>query len=147
MRMPWPWVATIALALTACRGDPATPPPAPPPPPPAAPAPTGAILVRDASGATGPFHLGDLERLFLDSTYAGSPGPHAARVDVVSPSGDTFGSLPSDLTAGADGKGVASQRLEVRGTRIHRYHLVGSWRFVLVVDGAPLASSSVDVVD
>lgn len=143
MRLPSPWAAAIALAITACSGSSATPP-APPPPPPA---PTGTLAVRDASGAAGPFRLADLQRLFLDSTYAGVPGPHAMRVDVVAPSGDTFGSLPYDLTAGADGKGAASQGLEVRGTRIHLYHLVGSWRFVLLVDGAPLASTSVDVVD
>ncbi len=152
MRMRSIWLAAIVLPGLGCSGGgaapPAAPPPAPAPPGPAAPpAPTGTRVVRDASGATGPFRLGSLQRLFLDSSYAGNPGPHAMRVDLVAPSGDTFGSLPHDLDADAGGKATATQRLEVRGTRIHLYHLVGSWRFVLIVDGAPLASASVDVVD
>ncbi len=141
MSMRSPWLAAIALALAACSG------PAAPPAPPANPTPTGTLRIRDASGATGPFRLADLQRLFLDSTYRGMPGPHALRVDVVDPSGNVFGQLAADLAAGADGAATASQRLEVRGTPIHLYHLVGSWRFVLTVDGAQLASASVDVVD
>jgi hypothetical protein len=134
------WVAAILLASAACSEGFA-------PSSSAASAPTGTLVARDAKGATGSFRLGELQRLFLDSTYTGSPGPHTMRVDVIAPGGDTFGILPFELTAGADGKGAAGQRLEVRGTRIHLYHMVGTWRFVLMVDGAALASASANVVD
>ncbi len=135
---------SAALALGACSSGAGV---APPPPPPAPIPVTGALRVHDASGATGPFRLADLQRLVVDSTYSGLPGPHALRVDVVRPGGDLYVQLPADVTAGADGAAAASQRLEVRGTPMHTYHLVGSWRFVLTADGAQLASAQVDVVD
>jgi hypothetical protein len=136
------WVTAMVVAITACSSGSSKPSPAPEPP-----APTGTLVVRDGSGATGPFRLADLQRLFIDSTYAGPAGPHDLRVDVLDPKGNTFGSLRQELTAGADGSAAASQRLEVRGTPIHLYHLVGGWRFILVVDGTPLASAAVDVSD
>lgn len=141
MRMRSTWLAGIALVLAALGCESARQPP------PAARVVTGSLRVRDASGGAGPFRLADLQRLFVDSTYSGAPGPHAVRVDVVDPSGNTFGQLAADFTAGAEGTGASSHRLEVRGTPIHLYHLVGTWRFVLQVDGAQLASASVDVVD
>ena len=141
MRMRSTWLAGTALALAALGcGSTRQPPPA-------TTVVSGTLRVRDAAGVAGPFHLADLQRLFVDSTYVGVPGPHAERVDVVDPSGNTFGQLASDLAAGADGVGAATHRLEVRGTPIHMYHLVGSWRFVLTVDGTQLASASVDIVD
>lgn len=141
MRMPSTLSAAAALALLAACSSPSSGPTAP-----TAVTITGTLKVHDASGGTGPFHLTDLQRFQIDSTYQGVPGQHALRVDVVDPSGLTYAQLRSEVAA-ADGSGAASQELEVRGAPIQMYHLVGSWRFVLAVDGAPLASAAVDVVD
>jgi hypothetical protein len=47
---------------------------------------------------------------------------------------------------GSVGRGTATVVLEVRGTPIDGYHLVGTWRFALVDGGSPpLTTASIEL--
>jgi hypothetical protein len=129
-----------AVALAACQRDtPSGPAPAAPP---------AWLRIRDGSGGAGPFSLRSLPRLSIDCAYAAEPGAHAQRVDVVDPHGLLYGSLRRTVEAGPDGAVTASVGLEVHGTLIEDYHMVGAWQFVLAVDDGPaLATATVDIVD
>ncbi len=67
------------------------------------------------------------------------------RIDVKSPNGRLYAQLPVTVETDAAG-GTATAVLEVRGTNIDGYRMVGTWRFVLV-DGAgpPLATQAIDL--
>lgn len=140
-----PIALAAALALAGCQGSsPGAAPAGAPRTPVVA---TGTLQVLDAGGNAGPLRLADVPRLTLASTYQGDPGVHAVRIDAFAPSGILHVQLKAPLDAGATGAGSASQGLEVEGTPIDAYHMVGTWRFVLHVDGSPLASASVDLTD
>jgi hypothetical protein len=106
------------------------------------------LKVHDAAGDTGPLHLAQIASLGIDSAFPTTPGSHVVRIDVLSPQGTLYGSIWDTVLVGPDGAGKASQRLEVRGTTIEGYHRIGTWQFLLVVDdGKPLATTSLDIVD
>lgn len=133
-----------ALALAACQGS-GEPPTRPPPPPPQA---TGTLALHDGAGGAGPLRLATLKRLAIDATYQGEPGTHSLRLDVLGPNGQLYAQLLGTLQAGPDGAGAASDSLEVAGTPVEGYHMTGTWRVVLSMDGGQaLASASVEFVD
>ena len=103
--------------------------------------------VHDGKGNSGPFKLDDLRRLSMDSAFRAAPGSHAQQIDIVNPHGQLYGHVRGKVVVGADGSAVASQGLEVAGTSIEQFHVVGTWQFVLSVDGTPLASTAVDIVE
>jgi len=106
----------------------------------------GAFQVRGAGSGT-PFHLPGLASLVLEIAYTAPPGTHAQRVEVTDPHGLLYGSLPAQVEVGPDGSVSSTQSLQVAGTTIESYRLVGTWQFVLSVDGTPLASTSADIVE
>lgn len=113
----------------------------PKPPPPS-------LRVHDASGSSGPFSLTTLDQLVIDSAYVTTPGQHEQRVDVVDPNGLLYGALKLAVAAGPGGAVTATQLLEVAGTTIEMYHMVGEWHLTLSVDGGqPLASATVVLCD
>jgi hypothetical protein len=138
-------LAAASLAAAGCADRSTAPPEAPPRAAP--PLATGTLRISDQAGRTGPVKLADLEHLQADATYAGDPGAHSVRLDVTGPAGTLFTQLSGTMDAGPDGRAGTARRLEVRGTPIDGYHLVGAWRFVFVVDGSPLASATIDVTD
>lgn len=119
-----------------------------PDPPPAPPATTASLQVTGGDGSTGPFRINALERLHVAATYASSDHtPVAARVDVLAPDGNVYARLrgPLDLSAGV---GRLARVLEVKGTAVETYHLVGTWRFRLSVgERGPLAEVAVELVE
>ncbi len=140
-RLLGPALLLPALALAACQSGPAASSPSPP-------ATAASIRVADESGSPGPLRLSSLARLKIDGACAAAPGPHALRIDVIGPQGALYGPIRSQVSAGADGAVKASQALEVAGTTIEKYHMVGTWQFVLVLDdGPPLASATVELTD
>jgi hypothetical protein len=106
----------------------------------------GAFQVRGVVGGT-PFHLAGLANLTLEIGYTAPPGKHAQRVEVTDPHGLLYGSLPAQVEVGLDGSVSSQQILQVAGTTIESYRMVGTWQFVLSVDGTPLASTSADIVE
>jgi hypothetical protein len=109
------------------------------------------LAVRTPSGAAGPFRLAELDRLAIDVNYASqdfTPGERPIRIDVFSPRGALYAQLQSTLLVGSNGAGAVSQSLEVRGTPIDTFNQVGTWKFVVAVDGGePLASAEVDLTE
>ncbi len=125
------------------------PPPTPAPSPvpaPAAPPSSASMTVLDQAGRAGPFALADLDKLVVvvDASHF-RPGQHAVRVDVTAPAGTLYAQLPATLAVGNDGAGRASAALQVRGSLIESFHDVGTWQLLAHIDGAPVASASVDV--
>jgi hypothetical protein len=52
------------------------------------------------------------------------------------------------VEAGPGGAVATSEALEVRGTTIDSYRMLGRWQFVLVVDDVrPLAAATVDLTE
>jgi hypothetical protein len=128
-----PSLLLAALALAGCQGS-------------SAPAPS--LKVSDGSGNTGPLRLGSLTRLSIESAYVAAPGQHAQRIDITDSNGVLYASLRAKVSAGLDGAVATSQGLEVRGTLIDGYHMVGTWKFTLAVDdGPPIATAAVDITD
>jgi hypothetical protein len=142
MRRPFgPALLLAAVALAACQSGPAASSPSPP-------ATAASIRVADESGSPGPLRLSSLARLKIDSAYAAVPGRHTQRIDVIDPHGALYGPIRNQVDVGADGTVKASQALEVAGTTIEKYHMVGTWHFVLVLDeGPPLVSAAIDLTD
>lgn len=137
IRRPTLLAALAALALTGCSdGAPAAAPPG---------VASGTLRVADPAGGQGPIRLADATRLLVEGSYRGDPGPHAVRVDVTGPSGVLYTQLRGTLVAGPDGAGTSATALEVRGTPIDAYRMVGAWSFALVVDDQPLASATFEV--
>jgi len=129
----------LLLGLAACQRAPSGPATAPP---------AASLVVHDDAGSQGPLQLGTLPRLVIDSSFPAAPGPHAVRIDVIGPNGGLYGTIRGQAEAGPDGAARASQWLEVSGTTIDHYHMVGTWQFALSVDDGPqIASAAVDVVD
>lgn len=120
--------ASIALALAACEQKGA---------PPATSTAAASLRVVDDAGRPGPFALGPLRRLHLDASVPAAPGPHTVRIDVFRPDGGVHASLTATAEAGPDGVAALRQTLEVAGSPIEQYHLVGTWSFALKVDGGP----------
>lgn len=144
-------ILLATLLLAACRqGSPATPPPSPDDggQPHGGAKPTASLAVVDPSGAAGPFRLDDLDSLELNVTYkATRAGAHPVRIDVIDPHGVLFAQLPSTVVAEKAKPASTASVVNVRGTSIDRFHQVGTWQFVVNVDGAPLASASVDLTE
>ncbi len=138
--------------LAACHGSANPSPPSAPgdgaPGGGTATAPSAVLNVANASGATGPFAVANLETLAISVDGAHlSPGSHAVRLDVTSPGGTLYAQFPATLVAGQDGQGRATATLQVRGSVIESFQQVGSWRFVADVDGVPLAAASVELTE
>lgn len=90
--------------------------------------------------------LADVDRLRIDLPWTGPAALRAPRVDVTSPRGLLYAQLPVEVQPDGSGGGTATAMLEVRGTPIDGYHLVGTWRFALVDGGGPpLAIASIDL--
>jgi hypothetical protein len=90
--------------------------------------------------------LAGVDRLRIDLPFQGPVAPRDPRVDVTTPRGRLYAQLPVDVALDAQGGGTATAVLEVRGTPIDGYHLVGTWRFALVDgEGPPLATRAVDL--
>jgi hypothetical protein len=131
---------TLALLL-ACLGTAACQSSSAPPASPS-------LKVHDGAGDTGPLHLAQIASLSVESTFAATPGSHAVRIDIIDPQGMGYGSVRNTVVVDPGGAAKVTQTLQVRGTTIEGYHRIGSWQFLLVVDdGRPLASTSVDIVD
>ena len=135
--------------LAACRGSSPAPPlldnsgGRPPEPPP-----TATLTVTDPSGAVGPFAIVDLERLVLNLDGGNlSVGAHPVRIDVTSPGGTLYAQIPATLVANDQHQGRATSALQVRGSVIEGFSEAGTWQLVANVDGAPLASASVDLTE
>jgi hypothetical protein len=129
----------LAPLLAACQS-----PSAPADPSGGATSPAATLSILDTAGATGPFALDDLERLTIGIQGKDlGAGSHAARLDVVDPSGTLYAQLPAALAAAADGNGAGTALLQVRGTTIEGYRQVGTWQVAAWIDGAPLASAAV----
>jgi hypothetical protein len=134
------------LLLAACSGSSAggsngeklSPPPASPP--------TAKLTVTDPSGGAGPFAIAGLDKLVIavDASHF-RPGQHAVRLDVTGPSGALYSQLPASLAVADDGTGHATAALQVRGSLIESFHDAGNWQLVAHVDGAPVASASIDL--
>jgi len=143
-------IATLILA--GCQQRSANPSPGPPgnatsPGGPSIP-PKLSLTIVDPSGATGPFPIDDLEYLTLQATYSNAqPGTYALRLDVVDPRGALFAQFLATLQATQSGDASASSVIRVRGTPIAILHQVGTWQVAANVDGAPLASASVDLTE
>ena len=109
---------------------------------------TGTLRIVDPVGRAGPVRLAELQHhLTAEANYAGDPGAHSVRLDVSGPAGTLYTQLPASVDADTGGRATTSTRLEVRGTPIDGYHMTGAWKFVLVVDGTPLASAAIDVTE
>ncbi len=134
-------LAAAALALACQGGSGGSSPPVQQPI-----TPTGELRIRDGAGLDAPFRLDALERLAIEARYQGYPGAHEVRVDVFDPDGGLFAQLRAAADADAAGAALARQKLEVRGTPIDSYRMTGRWRFVLAVDGVPLASAAAEVL-
>jgi hypothetical protein len=106
----------------------------------------GAFQVRGTTSGTR-FRLAGLDKLTLESAYTAPAGTHTQRVEVTDPHGMLYGSLQAQVAAGPDGAVSNQQALQVAGTTIERFRMVGTWQFVLSVDGTPLASTSADIVE
>jgi hypothetical protein len=90
--------------------------------------------------------LAEVDRLTVALPWPGPGAPRGPRVDVTSPRGRLYAQLPVNLQLDTEGAGTATAVLEVRGTPIDGYHLVGTWTFALVDDGgAPVAVSAIDL--
>jgi hypothetical protein len=126
----------LALGLAACQKSPSAKPAA------------ASLALHDDVGNTGPLAFATLSRILIDSSFPASPGPHAVRIDVTGPNGGLYGTVRGQAQAGPEGVATLSQWLEVAGTTIDHYHMVGTWQFALSVDDGPLlASASIDVTD
>ena len=137
---PIPAALALAIGLAACQQTPS--------PPSAAPSIPSSIRVRDANGSQGPLVLAKTAQLIVESSFPAPPGVHGIRIDVAGPNGGLYGTLRASASPGPDGIARVTQTLEVTGTTIDQYHMVGTWHFALVVDEGPqLASASVDVKD
>jgi hypothetical protein len=151
---------TLALALVllaACSGadrpavagaEPVAGPPETPDAP-AAPATTASLRVSDGAGGTGPFRIGAVSALTLEAACASAPpGKHVLRLDVVSPSGSVYASVPQEVVVSATGAAAVSSSLPIQGTTIASYLRAGRWQFTLTLDGGtPLASADVDLIE
>jgi hypothetical protein len=144
------------LALAACQKggssaatDAPQPQAQPQPEPQPDPGPRAAsLLVTDDSGHAGPFAMTSLTRLVIDASFEIAPGPHSVRVDVVRPDGGVHGTIRGKVDVGSDGAATLRQFLEVAGSTIEQYHVVGTWHFALSVDDGPrLVAASVDIRD
>lgn len=113
------------------------------------PAPLVAMLrVTDDSGGTGPMRIGKFSRFALEfQATAVRPGTHAARVNVLSPSGTVYASLPAQLQVGESGTATLSRVVQVRGTSIETYRRKGTWRFSVALDDAPVAVTEVELTE
>ena len=142
--MPHRALTVLVLGLAACQGW-SEPPTRPSPPRPRA---SATLSLHDGAGGVGPFQLATLKRLATDVGYQGEPGTHSLRLDVLGPNGQLYAQLSGTLEADARGAGVATRSLEVAGTPIEAYHMTGTWRVVLSMDGGQtLASASVTFLD
>ena len=100
-----------------------------------------AIQVSPAS-----YQLAEVDQLRIDLPWSGGD-LRAPRVAVTTPRGRLYAELPVDLQPDGSGGGTATAVLEVRGTAIDGYHMVGTWRFALVDDGGPtLATQTIDLL-
>ena len=96
-------------------------------------------LAAEAAGVQGAptaVQLSSVDRLQVDLPWSGPSALRAPRVDVTTPKGRLYAQLPVQLQLAPSG-GTATAFLEVRGTPIDGYHMVGTWRFALVDDGGP----------
>jgi hypothetical protein len=93
------------------------------------------------------YRLAEVDRLRVDLPWSGSAELRAPRVDVMTPRGRLYAQLPPEIHAGGEaGGGTATVVLEVRGTPIDGYRMVGTWRFTLVDGGGPpLATAAIDL--
>ena len=128
------------LLLAACQGSGGGPPSKSPPPP------KVILSVQDAAGASGPFAIDALVSLTVGVAYDHVPqGPHALRVDVVSPGGTLYAQLPASIDATGQPSGNVTHTLQVRGTPIQSFRQVGSWKFSASLDGVVMAETSIDL--
>lgn len=88
------------------------------------------VAVRDAAGAEAPYRVGELEKLAVDVRVTGAqPGPRTFQLEVMSPRGTLYATLPLAIQVDASGEGGATEELQVRGTSIERFHRAGAWVF------------------
>lgn len=107
------------------------------------PAPVAAAAAQVPPAA---YRLSEVDRLRIDLPWSGAGTLRAPRVDVTTPRGRLYAQLPVELQPDASGGGTATAVLEVRGTPIDGYRMVGTWRFVLVDGGGPpLTIASIDL--
>ena len=103
-------------------------------------------VVAAAQVAPAAYRLADVDRLRVDLPWSGPGALRAPRIDVTTPHGRLYAQLPVSIQADGGGEGTATAVLEVRGTPIDGYHMVGSWTFKLVDGGGPpLTTQSIDL--
>lgn len=104
------------------------------------------VAVAAAQVPPAAYRLSEVDRLRIDLPWSGAGALRAPRVDVTTPRGRLYAQLPVEVQLDAFGGGTATAVLEVRGTPIDGYHLVGTWRFALVDGGGPpLTIASIDL--
>jgi hypothetical protein len=103
--------------------------------------------VHDGLGNTGPLDLDSLRQLVIDAAYTAAPGTHSQLIDVLDPHGILYASLKSKVVADANGSVLSSQPLQVASTTIEQFRMVGTWQFVLIVDGQGLASVTLEILE
>ncbi|BDG05292.1 hypothetical protein [Anaeromyxobacter oryzae] len=134
------WPVLAALAAAACSGGSSGRPP------PVTDLSGTLAITSDAAQPTA-FALAGMTALTVVAhVRGGTPGAHAARVDVLAPSGDLYAQLQGSIDPGASGDATLTRVLEVRGTPIDRYHQTGTWTFVLAVDDGPALAQAAVVI-
>jgi hypothetical protein len=105
-----------------------------------------AVVAAAAQVIPAAYQLEEVDRLRVDLPWLGPGHLRAARVDVTTPRGWLYAQLPVEVQLDASGGGTATAVLEVRGTPIDGYHMVGTWRFALVDGGEPpLSTMAIDL--
>lgn len=154
MRRPPTRFLLASVALVACQAaspslgsvQPGDPLPAPTSPTTSARAPW-ALNVHDGTGQAGPVHLSGLAHLSIDTSGQGVSGAHAVRIDVLGPTGTLYAQLGGAIVATPGGNGSLGLAMQVAGTPIELFRMVGNWQFAMAVDGAYVASATIEVVD
>ncbi len=102
-------------------------------------------VAAGTSVAPAAYRLADVDTLRVGLPWSGRAQLHAPRIDVTTPRGRLYAQLPVTVQADGAGGGTATAVLEVRGTPIDGYHMVGTWKFTLVDGGAPIATQAIDL--
>lgn len=139
-------LALASHAEGAKRGTTTTPPPPPPPPAPAVTVGFATAVPVGPYASSSSFVLFDTPRVVVVADWTGLASTQAVRVDLFTPSGRLWSSTVVPL-AGAAGSSATvtatgpdawrvTAALEIWGTAVESYNMVGAWRADVSVDGS-----------